>query len=497
MSWTGSGRKTAVLCAAVVLLGTFALPAQAAPRPSALTSAHGQLPATGRVPASPEIPSPEEIAAAKSSESATAAEVTRIDGLLADASAAQETSLAVSLQANNAYGEALVELATRREAATVAAAKAAAAEAEQAKTRKQVGQLASALYRNGGLNPALSSFVSGTGQALEDAATLEAVTAGRARAFQSAETAAAAAQSLTESAADANRAADEAAATAEARKADADRATAAQRQAVADAKAQRSALVDQLASLKNTTAALESARVDALDRQRQQERLAALTAAAGAAPQPGTGSQPDTASQPAPAAPGGGNAAAQQPAAPAPADAPAAPAPEPEPASAPAPEPVPAPEPDPVPAPVPDPVPAPIPAPIPVPVPAPISGGSNQTAISVALGKTGSPFYYQYGGTGAYGFDCSGLVQNAFAAAGKYLPRTASQQFAQAPVHVPLSQARPGDLLVWGSAPGFYHVAIYLGGGRVVQALNPDAGITVTDVAAMSGMQLYGYVARY
>jgi hypothetical protein len=40
-------------------------------------------------------------------------------------------------------------------------------------------------------------------------------------------------------------------------------------------------------------------------------------------------------------------------------------------------------------------------------------------------------------------------------------------------------------------------VAIYLGGGRVVQALNPDAGITVTDVAAMSGMQLYGYVARY
>jgi hypothetical protein len=31
----------------------------------------------------------------------------------------------------------------------------------------------------------------------------------------------------------------------------------------------------------------------------------------------------------------------------------------------------------------------------------------------------------------------------------------------------------------------------------VVQALNPDAGITVTEVAGMSGMQLYGYVARY
>jgi hypothetical protein len=90
-----------------------------------------------------------------------------------------------------------------------------------------------------------------------------------------------------------------------------------------------------------------------------------------------------------------------------------------------------------------------------------------------------------------------GLVQNAFAAAGKYLPRTASQQFAQAPVHVPLSQAQPGDLLVWGSSPGFYHVAIYLGGARVVQALNEDAGITVTDLASMSGMQLYPVAARY
>jgi len=320
MSWTGPGRKTAVLCTAVVLLGTLALPAQAAPLTSTLVSsqisAQGRPPleTAGRVPASPEIPSPEEIAAAKSSASSTAAEVTRIDGLLADASAGQETSLAASLQANNAYGEALVELATRRDAAAVAAARAAAAGAEQAKTRKQLGQLAGDLYRNGGLNPALSSFVSGSGRALEDAATLEAVTAGRARAFESAENAATAAQSLTEAAADANRAADEAAATAADRKADADRAAAAQRQVVADAKAQRSALVDQLASLRNTTAALESARVDALDRQRQQARLAALTAAAGPAPQPGTGSQP------APTAPGRDDSAAGQPAAPAGAD---------------------------------------------------------------------------------------------------------------------------------------------------------------------------------
>ena len=115
----------------------------------------------------------------------------------------------------------------------------------------------------------------------------------------------------------------------------------------------------------------------------------------------------------------------------------------------------------------------------------------------MALGRVGKPYFYQFGGTGTYGFDCSGLVQNAFAAAGKYLPRTAAEQFAQAPVHVPLSQAQAGDLLVWGSAPGFYHVAIYLGGGRVVQALNPSAGITVTDLSMMAGMQLHPVAARY
>lgn len=143
-------------------------------------------------------------------------------------------------------------------------------------------------------------------------------------------------------------------------------------------------------------------------------------------------------------------------------------------------------------------VPAPAPKPVqPLPAPSPSPGSSNQTAISVALGKVGKPYFYEYGGTGAYGFDCSGLVQNAFAAAGKYLPRTAAAQFSQAPVHVPLSQAQPGDLLVWGSAPGFYHVAIYLGGGRVVQALNPSAGITVTELGMMAGMQLHPVAARY
>ncbi|MEC5192541.1 MULTISPECIES: C40 family peptidase [unclassified Arthrobacter] len=496
MTWTGSGRKTAVLGAAVLLLGALAVPANAAPLPPAL-----QVPAE-RVPAAPDLPSPDQIAAAKSSESATAAQVTTIDQLLADASAAQDAGLSASLQANNAYGEALVELQSRRDAAEVAAAKAAAAGAEHQKTRQQIGQLAGDLYRHGGLNPALSSFVSGSGNALQQAATLEAVTAGRTRAFQSAETAAVAAESLTAAAADANRAADEAARTAESRKRDAEQANDAQRQGVSEAKAQRTLLVEQLATLKNTTVVLESARIDALDRQRQEDQLAAVTAAAAQDPSqnqvPAQAAAPRTdAGNASSAAPAGGNQTPQSPAPAAPATAQPAPA---VPAGPVRPAPVlpaPAPVAGPSSAPSPRPAAPPAPTPAPAPAPAPAPGGSNQTAISVALGKVGSPYFYQYGGTGPHGFDCSGLVQNAFAAAGKYLPRTASQQFAQAPVHVPLAQARAGDLLVWGSAPGFYHVAIYLGGGRVVQALNEDAGLTVTDLASMAGMQLYPVAARY
>jgi cell wall-associated NlpC family hydrolase len=282
---------------------------------------------------------------------------------------------------------------------------------------------------------------------------------------------------LTAAAEDANRAAKDAASAAEDRKSEADTASAALQKSVTDAKTQRAVLVTQLASLRSSTADLESKRLEALDRQRQQAQLAAVTAAsdrAAAGPsvpavqaqvnQPPAVADLPVPQPPAPAAP----PVPQPPAAP---EAPAAPV-------APAPPPA-----------------AVLPAPTQPTAPSP--GGSNQTAVSAALGKVGSPYFYEYGGTGPYGFDCSGFTQNAFAAAGKYLPRTASQQFAQAPVQVPLAQAQPGDLLVWGSAPDFSHVAIYLGNGQVVQALNPSSGIQVTQLSWMAGMQLYPYAARY
>ncbi len=117
--------------------------------------------------------------------------------------------------------------------------------------------------------------------------------------------------------------------------------------------------------------------------------------------------------------------------------------------------------------------------------------------INYAMSKVGGP--YVWGGNGPVGFDCSGLVQQAFASVGVNVAREGSDQFYNAPVRVPLSQMRPGDLLVFnqGSNGRFSHIAIYIGGNRVVQALNYQDGVTVTNLSYMSGMSLYPYAARY
>lgn len=65
-----------------------------------------------------------------------------IERILSDAATAQQATFALSLQANNSYGDALVEQQSRQSAAVAATARAQAAQHEQDKTRKEVGQLA-------------------------------------------------------------------------------------------------------------------------------------------------------------------------------------------------------------------------------------------------------------------------------------------------------------------------------------------------------------------
>jgi hypothetical protein len=107
-----------------------------------------------------------------------------------------------------------------------------------------------------------------------------------------------------------------------------------------------------------------------------------------------------------------------------------------------------------------------------------LSDTERATVISSALSRVGLP--YVWGATGPNSFDCSGLVQWAFAKAGILMPRTAAEQFLTGS-HLPLSAAQPGDLLAWTydpSDPSFVdHIAIYLGNGMMVVA--PHTGVNV------------------
>jgi cell wall-associated NlpC family hydrolase len=116
-----------------------------------------------------------------------------------------------------------------------------------------------------------------------------------------------------------------------------------------------------------------------------------------------------------------------------------------------------------------------------------------------ATGKAAdSRVHYAFGGNGPYGFDCSGFTQNAFAQAGKSIPRTSSAQFAGGQ-RVSLQNVRVGDLVFWsnnGSGSGVYHVAIYIGDGKIAHARNPTMGVSVTNLN-YSPTNMLGTAVRY
>ncbi|MFW6694622.1 NlpC/P60 family protein [Streptomyces sp. MAR4 CNX-425] len=101
-------------------------------------------------------------------------------------------------------------------------------------------------------------------------------------------------------------------------------------------------------------------------------------------------------------------------------------------------------------------------------------------AVSYARSAVGSP--YVWGATGPGSFDCSGLTQAAWGAAGVSLPRTTYTQ-AAAGTAVPRSALAPGDLVFY--YPGRTHVGIYAGGGQIIHAPRPGATVRYAPVDAM------------
>ena len=404
-------------------------------------------------------PSEEEIAAAQAAEEAAKMSVAQIEVKLAEVNASAATAMQNAQIAGEDLNEANIALNEATATANQASADADAAEAAFQEGKQQIASVAQAAYRNGGgtldaLAPyfdsdglrsvetkqaGISSFSSSAEAKMQNVAALEQVAKVT---RDAANTALANQKAATDEVQKRTDAANQAA-------------TAAQNEAARVA-AQRGAYVQELATKQNTTVELINEREAALEAERQEAaRIAAEQAAAAAEAQ----RQADAA------------AAAERAAA---ADASSsynddgdddysysAPSYSYEEPSYSAPS---------------------------------YSGGGADTAIATAKSYLGVP--YVWGGESYGGVDCSGLTMLAWESAGVDLPHLSRAQYGYG-THVPIGSMEAGDLIFWssnGTQSGIYHVAIYLGGGQMIEA--PTFGVPVRITGVYSWGSIMPYAVR-
>jgi peptidoglycan DL-endopeptidase CwlO len=116
--------------------------------------------------------------------------------------------------------------------------------------------------------------------------------------------------------------------------------------------------------------------------------------------------------------------------------------------------------------------------------PPPVSSMAG-IAVNAAESQLGVPYLFAAESPGV-AFDCSGLTKFAWGQAGVYLPHQSGAQFGSIP-HVSQSEIQPGDLLFYRSPIG--HVAMYIGGGSLIQATRPG---DVVKIAAVNWAKVVG-----
>ena len=109
----------------------------------------------------------------------------------------------------------------------------------------------------------------------------------------------------------------------------------------------------------------------------------------------------------------------------------------------------------------------------------PASGRASE-AIKTAYAQLGDP--YVYGAAGPGSFDCSGLTMYSWGAAGVSLPHSSSAQYSSLR-HVAIADLQPGDLVFYYSP--ISHVAIYIGGGRIIHAPHPGQSVEIASLHLM------------
>lgn len=409
----------------------------------------------GSAVAAPDYPSWDDVQDAKRDEAAAAAKIEELSGLLAGLQATADSASRAQQIAAEKYQQARLaaDEAVDREADLTTEASAAAETAKVSKMR--AGLLAAHLARTGGgdLSMGLALNADDSDNLLYQLGTMTQLSAGSQKIYDEA----LADQKLaTNLGAQAEVAATRRAALAvEAESAFSDATGAADTAvaAVREQEARQGELIAQLALLKNTTAEAEAA---------YQQGLAAERAAASGGSSSGGSapSVPNGGSSGGSGGGGGNSGGGSVPNQPAPAPAPAPPVSQPGPV-------------------------------------APPVVDKVATAIAFARQQIGEP--YRFAGAGPDSWDCSGLTLKAYAAAGVSIgTHSATNQFRTAKNRgqlVPYSQAQPGDLIFWTSGgEDMYHVAIYTGGGMMIEA--PSAGYSVRERTVWGAGDRYPYVAR-
>jgi cell wall-associated NlpC family hydrolase len=126
-------------------------------------------------------------------------------------------------------------------------------------------------------------------------------------------------------------------------------------------------------------------------------------------------------------------------------------------------------------------------------------GGSGRNsrgaraAIDFALAQIGDPYVWAAAGPNAW--DCSGLTMQAWRRAGVRLPHSSVAQYEQTK-RISEDELRPGDLIFWSETAGdpgtIFHVAMYLGGGRMVHAPRTGRPVTIDSVYYWEDPDFFG-----
>ncbi|RXZ47693.1 NlpC/P60 family protein [Agromyces fucosus] len=376
--------------------------------------------AGGPAMAEPDYPSWSEIEQAKGNEATKQAEIARVGELLAGLQQVADAAVQASQMAAESYRIAVDQRDRAAERETTLAQQADEADAVAEISKMRAGLLAAHLAKTAGNDLTSELVFSGedTDGLLKQLGMASKLGEQSQAVYEQAVADRNTADALRAQAAEAAVERTRLAALAEAKANEAHAAAESAMAAVA-AQEQRSAeLYAQLATLKDTTAELERERVEG---QAQEAAQAALEASRPPAPTPPSGGSGG----------GGGNSGGGTP----------------------------APNPD----------------------PAPPNASAVETAIWFASQQLGER--YELGGAGPDVWDCSGLTRAAYAAAGIGIgTHSATNQYytlAGRGKAVSLGNVQRGDLLFWGGGGSYYHVAIYLGGGRILEA--PDYGKPVRE----------------